>query len=85
MIEFAIEALDRREWPRTEAEMRVARASRFAAQVLARDLIAVGRENQVEIIANSSPRLCPMVISKLPLRDPEQNRSGLYDDTPSQL
>lgn len=60
MIEFAIEALDRREWPRTEAEMRVARASRFAAQVLARDLIAVGRENQVEIIANSSPRLCPM-------------------------
>ena len=40
VIELAIEALDRREWPRSEAETRVARASLFAAQVLARNLIA---------------------------------------------
>ena len=50
LIKLAIEALDRREWPRSEAEARVARASLFAAQVLARDLIAGGREQEVEEI-----------------------------------
>ena len=50
VIELAIEALDRREWPATEAEIKVARASLFAAQVLARDLIAAGREHEVEEI-----------------------------------
>ena len=37
--ELAFEAHDRREWPRTEAETEAARASLFAAQFLARDLI----------------------------------------------
>ena len=32
LVEFAMEALDRREWPATEVEMRVARASLFTAQ-----------------------------------------------------
>ena len=50
VIELAIEALDRREWPSTHAEVRVARASLFAAQAIARDLIAVGRENEVQEI-----------------------------------
>ena len=50
VIELAIEALDRREWPRTEAEIKVARASLFAAQALARDLIANGREHEVQEI-----------------------------------
>ena len=42
MVELAVEALDRREWPRTQTEIRIARASLFAAQVLARDLISAG-------------------------------------------
>ena len=50
VIQLAIEALDRREWPRTEAEIKVARASLFAAQALARDLIAQGREQEVQKI-----------------------------------
>ena len=48
VIDLAIETLDRREWPLTEAEIRVARASRFAAQAIARDLIAADREKEVE-------------------------------------
>ena len=40
VVEFAMEALDRREWPRTEAEIHVARASMFAALALQRDLAA---------------------------------------------
>ena len=50
VADLALEALDRRDWPRTEAEIRVARASLFAAQTLARGLIADGRENEVQEI-----------------------------------
>ena len=50
VVELAIEALDRRGWPSTEAEIKVARASLFAAQALARGLIADGRENEVQEI-----------------------------------
>ena len=50
VVALAIETLDRREWPGTEAEIKVARASLFAAQALARGLIADGRENEVQEI-----------------------------------
>ena len=50
VVDLAMEALDRREWPSTEAEIKVARASLFSAQVLARGLIADGREDEVEEI-----------------------------------
>ena len=48
VIDLAIEALDRHEWPATETEIAVARASLFAAQALARRLIADGREHEVQ-------------------------------------
>ena len=50
VMALAMEALDRRERPRSVAGLRVARASLFAAQALARDLIAAGRETEVEEI-----------------------------------
>ena len=59
LVEAAMEALDRREWPRTQAEIRVARASLFAAQVLARDMIAAGREDEVEEIRDSISTIVP--------------------------
>ena len=40
VVELVIVALDRREWPRTELDIQVAKAALFAAQVLRRDLIA---------------------------------------------
>ena len=59
VIELAIEALDRRDWPSTEAEIRVARASLFAAQVLARDLIADGHEKEVQEIRDYISTIVP--------------------------
>ena len=50
LVELAMEALDRRESLDTKAELRVARASLFAAQAIARQLIADGRENEVQEI-----------------------------------
>ena len=61
VIELSIKALDRREWPRTEAEIRVARASLFAAQAIARDLIAAGRENEVAEIRDFISTIVPDV------------------------
>ena len=59
VVDLAMEALDRSEWPRTEAEIRVARASLFAAQAMARDLIATGREKEVEEIRDFISTIVP--------------------------
>lgn len=59
VVELAIGALDRREWPRTEAEIKVARASLFAAQALARGLIADGRGQEVQEIRDFISGIVP--------------------------
>ena len=59
VVELAIEALDRREWPSTDAEIKVARASLFAAQALARGLIADGREQEVREIREFISTIVP--------------------------
>lgn len=53
VIELALEALDRRGWPRTEHEIRLLRSSMFTAQAVARDMIAAGRGDEVEQIRRS--------------------------------
>ena len=59
VVELAIEALDRREWPTTETEIKVARASLFAAQAIARGLIADGREHEVQEIREFISTIVP--------------------------
>lgn len=61
VADLALEALDRREWPYTEAEIRVARASLFSAQVLARELIAAGKENEIEEVRHFVSTIVPDV------------------------
>ena len=57
IVDLVMEALDRGEWPRTEAEVSVARASLFTAQAITRDLIAARREGAIqEILAISGKR-----------------------------
>ena len=65
LIELAVEALDRREWPRTKAEVRVAWASLFAAQAIARDLIASGRGHEIEEIRDFISTIVPDVAHEL--------------------
>ena len=61
LVELAMEALDRREWPGTETEIKVARASLFAAQAIARKLIADGREQEVQEIRDFISTIVPDV------------------------
>ena len=65
LVEFAMEALDRREMLGSDAEIRIARASLFAAQVLARDLIAAGKENEIEEIRQFISTIVPDVAASL--------------------
>lgn len=48
VVELVMESLERRGWPHTELDIQVAKAALFAAQVLRRDPIAAGREDDVE-------------------------------------
>ena len=68
VVELAIEALDRREWPRTEHEIRMLRSCMFTAQAMARDMIAAGRDDEVEEIR----RKISMVVPDMPSEPTEQ-------------
>ena len=59
LVQLAMEALDQRELFGTDARVRIARASLFVAQVLARDLIAEGREHEVREIREFISTIVP--------------------------
>ena len=75
LVELAMEALDRREWPATDTERRVARASLFAAQAIARRLIAYGREQEVQEIREFISTIVPDPDAKLTTRNPSTSES----------
>ena len=64
IIEAALQDIEGREWPRTELELRVARSCLFTAQVLARDMIAAGREEELERIRRDVSELAPELPQK---------------------
>ena len=46
VVELTMEALERREWPRTEAEIHLLRSAMFTAQAIIRDMERTGREEE---------------------------------------
>ena len=69
LVELAIEALDRRQWPRTPAEIFLLRSAMFTAQAMARDMTAAGRGDEIAEIARNISKIAP----ELP---PETDESG---------
>ena len=61
VINLVMDALDRSAWPSTEVEIRVARASLFTAQAIARDMVAAGREKEFEEIRSFISTIVPDV------------------------
>ena len=59
LVELAIEALDHRQWPRTAHEIRLLRACLFTSQAIARDMIAAGRDEEVEDIRREISTIVP--------------------------
>ena len=59
VIELALEALDRREWPRTEAEIHLLRSAMFTAQATIRDMENAGRHDEIEAISRTISQVAP--------------------------
>ena len=78
VIELTMEALERREWPRTEAEIHLLRAAMFAAQAIIRDMEKAGRENEIEQISRNISEVAPELPDKTTkdLRDKAEPGSG---------
>ena len=86
VVELAIEALDRREWPRTELEIQLLRSSMFAAQAIARDMIAAGRESEIDEISRNISEIAPDLPYKTPgLAQPDLRPPASPDDAVERL
>ena len=59
VVELAMEALDRNEWPRTEAEIHLLRSAMFTAQTIIRDMERAGREEEIEEISRNISEVAP--------------------------
>lgn len=59
VIELALEALDRQEWPRTEAEIYLLRSAMFTAQAVYRDMERAGRHDEIEEISRNISQVAP--------------------------
>ena len=59
-----MEALERREWPRTEAEIHLLRSAMFAAQAIIRDMEKAGREDEIEQISRNISEVAPQLPNK---------------------
>ena len=59
LVELAMEALHRRHWPRTEAEIHLLRSAMFTAQAMARDMAAAGRGDEIAEITRNISKVAP--------------------------
>ena len=64
VVELVMEALDRREWPRTEAEIHLLRSAMFTAQAIIRDMERAGREEEIEQISKNISEVAPELPGK---------------------
>ena len=64
VVELTMEALERREWPRTEAEIHLLRSAMFAAQAIIRDMEKAGREEEIEQISRNISEVAPELPGK---------------------
>lgn len=59
LANLAAQWLENREWPQTEVQIKVARASLFAAQAIARDMIVSGRQDEIDKIREFISTILP--------------------------
>lgn len=59
LAELATQWLKNRQWPSTDVQIQVARASLFTAQAMARDMAAAGRKKEIEKIRRYITTIVP--------------------------
>ncbi len=70
VVELVMEALERREWPRTEAEIHLLRSAMFTAQAIIRDMERDGRESEIDQISRNISEVAPELPGKS-VEDPQ--------------
>ena len=65
VVELAMEGLERREWPHTDAEIHLLRSAMFTAQAIIRDMEKAGREEEIEQISRNISEVAPELPGKL--------------------
>ena len=82
VVDLAIGALDRQEWPQTDLEVHMLRSCLFTAQAIARDMIAAGREDEIEEIRRDVSQLAPELPGESSNPEPERaDSTDPKDDT----
>ena len=64
MISATLEAIEGREWPRTEVEIHLLRSSMFTAQAIIRDMEKAGREEEIQQISRNISEVAPELPGK---------------------
>ena len=64
VVELTMEGLERREWPRTEAEIHLLRSAMFTAQAIICDMEKAGREEEIEQISRNISEVAPELPGK---------------------
>ena len=59
VVELAMDALERQQWPRTDLEILMVRSCLFASQALAQDMIAAGRKKEMKVIQQAIDSVAP--------------------------
>ena len=72
VVELAMETLERREWPRTEAEIHLLRSAMLAAQAIIRDMERNGREEEIRQISQNISEVAPELPSNSAIEPLEQ-------------
>ena len=65
LVELAIDALDRSQWPRTDLEIIMVRSCLFTAQATAIDMKKAGREKEMEAIRKRIDTVAPSLPENL--------------------
>ena len=59
VVELTIEAMERKEWPRTKAEIHLLRSAMFTAQAIIRDMEKAGHEEEIKQISRTISEVAP--------------------------
>ena len=65
VVELVMEALERQEWPRPEAEIHLLRSAMFTAQAIIRNMERDGREEEIEQISRNISEVAPELPDRL--------------------
>lgn len=65
VISAALEVVEEREWPRTEAKTYLLRLAMFAVPTIIRDMEREGREKEIEQISRNISQVAPELPGKL--------------------